>query len=207
MKASSLVPKALSAAFPEAHPLTVLILFPVENQKVSGVGEVEVVILGSPEAHRVELFVDGVLWDTAMGRPFTFIWDTSRHTNGEHLLEAVAYDGTGNKGVDTTSVTVRNPVVDDAPPSPVITSPISGETVMGVVNVWVYSTDDVNMQRVELYVNDLLYQFTDCEGTECNVQFDWNTKETGKGSSALRAVAFDSAGNRGESEKVFALVA
>ena len=74
--------------------------------------------------------------------------------------------------------------------------------VSKVVKVWVYVTDDLGIERVELHVNGALYQSVTCSGTECNVRFSWNTKRTGSGPSSLQAVAFDSAGNRGQSEEV-----
>lgn len=187
---------------PDTELPTVLILSPVENEEVSGIVEVQVVTSDNVGVERVELFVDGVLMDTDTEAPFRCMWDTSRHSNGPHVLEAVAYDAAGQHGSDTTHVTVNNEVLEDAPPLPVITAPIAGETVSKVVKVWVYVMDDLGIERVELHVNGTLYQAVSCEGTECNVRFSWNTKRSGKGPSTLQAVVFDSVGNRGQSEEV-----
>ena len=202
MGESNAVSVTVANTVPDREPPTVLILSPVENQEVSGIVDVEMVTSHNVGVERLELFVDGVLMDTATEAPFRCMWDTSRHSNGPHVLEAVAYDAAGQQGSHTTHVTVNNEVLEDAPPLPVITAPISGETVSKVVKVWVYVTDDLGIERVELHVNGTLYQAVSCEGTECNVRFSWNTKRTGKGPSTLQAVAFDSAGNRGQSEEV-----
>jgi hypothetical protein len=49
---------------------------------------------------RVQLYVDGVLTDTATAAPWTTRWNTNgKVANGSHTLQTKAYDGAGNSGL------------------------------------------------------------------------------------------------------------
>jgi leucyl aminopeptidase len=58
----------------------------------------------------VDFFLDGALLNTEYYAPWACRWDT-KTTNGgphaPHVLEAVAYDASGNHAADSITVTVR----------------------------------------------------------------------------------------------------
>lgn len=55
---------------------------------------------------RVEYFVDGVLRYTATEAPFSWTWDTTVDTLGEHVLQAVSIDELGFASSDSLAVVV-----------------------------------------------------------------------------------------------------
>jgi hypothetical protein len=56
----------------------------------------------------IELYLDDVLLANLTTDPFSYIWNTTETTNGQHLLRAVAQDNAGNAFEDTTTVYVDN---------------------------------------------------------------------------------------------------
>jgi thermitase len=84
---------------------------------------------------------------------------------------------------------------DTTPPSDVISSPLDGSTVSGIVAVSVVAVDNVGVVKVELYVDGALY------GTSTTSPFTikWNTRKAAKGAHALSSRACDAAGNVGTS--------
>ncbi|WJW75118.1 S8 family serine peptidase [Thiohalobacter sp. IOR34] len=80
---------------------------------------------------------------------------------------------------------------DAQAPSVAISSPVANASVSGTLTVTVTASDNVGVQRVELYVGSSLL------GTDLTApyQFSWNTSVSGAGSRTLTAYAYDAAGN------------
>jgi hypothetical protein len=74
--------------------------------------------------------------------------------------------------------------------------------VSGNVTVNISSSDDVGVNKVELYINNSL-RFT---GSSANCSYTWNTANEVNGQYTLVAKAYDVAGNVGQSSNVFAIV-
>lgn len=90
------------------------------------------------------------------------------------------------------------PAPDTTAPTASISSPAAGSTVSGAVTVNVAATDDVGVTKVELYVDGVLVA-TDSVGP---FSFFWDTTKLVDGSHNLLAVAYDQAGNVGQSATV-----
>src|SRR5207249_25303 len=74
--------------------------------------------------------------------PYSVIWDSTTYPNGTHLLTAVARDAAGNQ---TTSAPVPVQVDngDRTPPTVSITSPATGQTVLGTITVTASAADNI----------------------------------------------------------------
>ncbi len=87
---------------------------------------------------------------------------------------------------------------DTTAPISAITSPANGASVTGTVTVNVSASDNTGISRVELYVNGTLL----ATETTAPYSFSWDTSASGTGTRYLKAVAYDLAGNSGESSPV-----
>jgi len=85
------------------------------------------------------------------------------------------------------------PPSDSTAPTASIVAPSSGSTVSGSVTIAVSVSDNVGVTKVECYINDVL------ASTSATGSFSWNTTAYSNGSYALRAKAYDAAGNVGTS--------
>ncbi|GLI40143.1 S8 family serine peptidase [Geobacter hydrogenophilus] len=90
------------------------------------------------------------------------------------------------------------PISDATAPTASITSPTSSSTVKGNAAVAVAASDNVGVAKVELRINGALF----ATATTAPYAFSWDTTTTVDGSYSLEAVAFDAAGNMGQSSAV-----
>jgi beta-lactamase superfamily II metal-dependent hydrolase len=119
----------------------------------------------------------------------------------------VSADGQVTQGANelVASGLPRTFALDDGPPAPdttapvtSITSPANGATVSGSVSVTATASDNVGVTRVEFWLDGVL-QSTD---TTSPYSWSWNTTTAANGSHLLHSEAFDAAGNRGVSADV-----
>lgn len=104
-------------------------------------------------------------------------------------------------GVQAAASTVM--MVDAQAPSVVINAPLGSSTVSGVVAVDAGAGDNVGVARVELQVNGT----TVAADTAAPFGFSWDSTGVANGMANLVAVAYDAAGNRGQSSTVAVNVA
>lgn len=128
--------------------------------------------------------------------------------NGDDLGTAGfdQYFGYGRINAYKSLTAARNTVSrasDTTAPVTSVTSPSNGATVSGVVPVNVTATDDTGVARVELYVNGALL----AADTTAPYSFSWDTASSGAGTRYLKAIAYDAAGNAGQSSQVTVSVA
>ncbi|MGQ9749286.1 S8 family serine peptidase [Desulfosoma sp.] len=88
--------------------------------------------------------------------------------------------------------------VDTQSPTVAITSPTAGTMVVGTVAVDVSASDNMGVERVELYANGQLV----AEASEAPYAFSLNTLNFDDGSLTFTAKAWDKAGNVGTSKNV-----
>ena len=101
-----------------------------------------------------------------------------------------AYGNTGeaSKSMGSTSDTVS--------PTVSIIAPQDGAKVFGKVPIKINATDNYEVTKVELYINDVLTH------TFYSTPYEWiwNTKEIPEGEYKIKAVAYDTNDNNGEKE-------
>jgi hypothetical protein len=79
---------------------------------------------------------------------------------------------------------------DVAPPDIAFSSPAAGASVSGQVGVSVAASDDTRVEKVDLYVDNVL----SASDAAAPYQFVWDASGAGTGTHALRATAYDLAG-------------
>lgn len=90
------------------------------------------------------------------------------------------------------------PATDSEAPVVSVTSPSAGATVSRTVTVKASATDNVGVDRVELFVDGVRLA-TD---SSAPYEFRWDTTKVANGSHTLTAVAYDAAGNSAASAAV-----
>ena len=88
------------------------------------------------------------------------------------------------------------PPVDQTPPSVSVTSPASGATVSGTVNVTASASDNVGVASVRFFVDGVRLGADD---TSAPYTVSWDSTTLGDGSHTVMATAFDAAGNSASS--------
>jgi subtilase family serine protease len=90
------------------------------------------------------------------------------------------------------------PIVDTVAPSVTITTPTNGATLSVNTSVYVTTSDNIGVTRVDLYADGVLVSTS----TSAPFTTKWNTKKTARGSHILQTKAYDAAGNIGTSAPV-----
>jgi len=174
-------------------PPTVSITSPAAGANINGVVAITATASDDVGVTKVEYYENGTLMTAGNVPPYAYNWDTRSLPSGNYTLTAKAYDAAGNTGISNVVVTV-----DTIAPTVGVTTPASGTTVSGTVNVTANATDNVGVTRVEFYVNGALQTTT----TSAPYSFNWNTTALAKGSYTLSAKAYDPAGNVAQSTNV-----
>lgn len=138
---------------------------------------------------------------SACGQPFnlasgttswTFVWDTTRCTDGAAVISARATDSMGNSSTVSESVIIAN---NDAPPTVAITSPKKSSSFRADFSVLGTAADsDGSITKVEISVDNGPWQL--CQNTAswaCSVF----TASLAKGKHLLTARATDNVGKAG----------
>ena len=171
---------------------TVSITSPVAGATVSGT--TTVTASASANTASVQFLVDGNSTGAAVtNAPFSYSLNTTTLSNGSHSLTATANTAAGQTATSAAvSIKVNNAnPVPPAPPTVSITSPVSGATVSGTINVAASATDSAGVAKVEFYLDNSL-QATD---TSSPYTWTWNTTSAANGSHTIMAKAYDAAGN------------
>jgi hypothetical protein len=80
---------------------------PLDGQTVSG-RRVTIRADASTDITKVEFYIDGSLVRTDTSRPFSYRWNTTRYSNGNHTITVKGYAGSVYKAEDSITVTVSN---------------------------------------------------------------------------------------------------
>jgi hypothetical protein len=150
----------------------------------------------------VQFRLDGVpLSSEDTTAPYEALWDTSGAANGPHTLTAVARDTAGNQ---TVSAAVLVTASNDTRPTVTITTPASGATVAGSVQLSAVAADDLQVLGVQFEVDGV-----SISGEDTVAPFDvwWDTSTHSNGPHTLTAVARDAVGPRTKSAAVIVTVA
>jgi len=183
---------SLSDFLPDPPP-QVTITAPATDATWSGTVTVSVSATGSLAVIRVEWYLNGILMGSSNAMSASFLWDTTGSTNGAYILQARAYDAGNNAGTSILTVAVQNPVADNTPPVTQITSPGSGSTLAGIVQVVVSAIDDVGITEISWSLNGTLM----ATSASVPASYNWDTTACPDGAWTLQTVARDAAGNLG----------
>ncbi len=173
---------------------TVSITSPTNNGAVTGAVNITADASDNLGISNVEFYVDGNLLSTDSASPYSANWDVSSLVQGStHSLNAKAYDAAGNV---TTSTDINVTIADITTPTASITSPVNNASVSGSVNIAANASDNINVTKVEFYVDGNLVS-TD---TASPYAASWNTAGlTANSAHTLLVKAYDAANNVGTS--------
>ena len=180
--------------------LVVSITSPTSGSTVTGTIPVNasVTIVGFLTVSGVQFKLDGVnIGAEDTSAPYSIQFNTRTASNGAHTLTAVARDILGVRWTSpSVNVTVFN---DTTAPTVSITSPASGVTVRGDLNIAATAADNVGVVGVQFKIDGANLG---AEDTTAPYGMAWNTTTATNGSHALTAVARDAAGNTATSATV-----
>jgi len=114
---------------PEIALPTITITSPSEGGTVSGKTRVTMQASAPSGVRYVMLFIDEAFTCFTNMPPFEYLWNTARSANGEHVLQAKAFDAAEREGLSAKiTVRVNNPggrttMETDPAPEPVATAP------------------------------------------------------------------------------------
>jgi hypothetical protein len=139
-----------------------------------------------PNVCEALLQIDGKVLANVTGKT-GYLWDTATTSDGEHVLTLMVLDKAGN--INNTLTTIVN--IDNTPPMAEIISPDESQVIGGVYSISFMCYDE-NLENAILYIDAVAFNVTGLQ------LYEWNTTEVGDGTHIIRLVAYDKAGNMGE---------
>lgn len=190
------------AYLPDTNPPMETVSSPTNGATVIGTITVSADATDDGAVAGVQFQLDGTnLSPIITTAPYTVTWNTTTETDGAHTLTAVAWDGSGNRGVSApVTVTVANgDPADTTPPAVTVTAPANDTTVSGTITVSADATDDTSVACVQFQLDgdNLGWELTNAPYT-----VEWDTMSVTNGAHVLTAVAQDTAGNQTVSSPV-----
>ncbi len=168
---------------------------PVPGQIVSGTVEVNILASDNVGIKDIELSINGSPRDTLYEEPYIYSWDTTQETEDQsHVISVIVSDTSGNIGyVLPVSVFVDNITNDYSPPVGIISSPLSGQTVSGIVNFTVESQDENGISEIQFSIDGSLVATVFNVSTHTHM---WDTTLLNNGSEhSLSVAVIDNFGN------------
>ncbi|MCL7414087.1 MAG: Ig-like domain-containing protein [ANME-2 cluster archaeon] len=130
----------------------------------------------------VYVTVDGIL----ISETVPVEWDTSLYPDGDHIISVYVTDTARNDAVDSVSV-----IVDNTPPTVVITSLVDGSAIRDIVGI-TSGVYDSYLENITLAINGTVVSDTG--------SYIWNTTEYTEGWYRITVKVNDIVGNYGEDE-------
>mgnify|MGYP001171687086 CR=1 FL=1 len=170
------------------------ILNPFPGQILNGNVTIQFSAYDNTGVHQVVPIINGIPLDTINEFPYNYVWNTLSETEDSyHVISGIISDITNNLFYVLPIVVYVDNFEDDIYlPSGVITNPVSGQNVNGVVDFTVLADDNHGINNVEFFINgtsvsiDSIYPF----------QHSWDTTNEDNGSEhTLSATVSDNAGN------------
>ncbi|KYK38082.1 MAG: PEGA domain-containing protein [Theionarchaea archaeon] len=186
----------------DAEPPTAKIIYPVNDQIVTGIITIKVEASDNNKVALLELFIDGEyissvnyesIWTkVALGDKYEweYQWDTTAYEKGEHTIKVIATDGVGNTAHDIITVNVGE--ADTEPPIVKIIYPVNGRTVTGIITITVEASDNNRVALLELFIDN---EFITSINDKTSWKYSWDTSFYESGEHRIKVIATDSAGN------------
>ncbi|MFL2994647.1 MAG: Ig-like domain-containing protein [Candidatus Neomarinimicrobiota bacterium] len=189
----------------DVTPPTGALTSPPAGSTVYGNTSIQVTAADDQLIDYIEFYIDGNLNGTfdCNGPSCTasYNWETIDENEGEHIIQVILVDGWNNSTILTPiSVVVDNIDQDDIHPTAVITSPASGETVDGNVLIETLVTDNLEVDKVEFFINNESV-YTDSIGSDYSFLWETDTLPDDE-NYVLAVIAYDLVGNEGPSTAI-----
>jgi len=172
----------------------VSITSPGNGQTVSGTINVTASASDNVGVAGVQFTLDGSpLGGQVTSSPYTRSWNTVGASAGSHTLTATARDAAGNTRTASISVNIAGTASDTTLPTVSITSPTSGQTITGTVNLTASASDNVGVAGVQFLIDGVDYGGED---TSAPFASSWSSAAVSNGTHTVAAIARDAAGNK-----------
>ena len=168
-------------------PPSVSIISPQNNSTIGGQVTIQVSATDDRGIQKVEFYIDNERKSTDLGSPYSWVWDTTSYSEGQHTIKVIAYDTANNAAYDEIVVNVSKDIQTDNPPSVQITSPQNGATISGQVTIQITASDDNGVSKVELYIDTTKL----AELTSSPYTYSLNTNSYSNGTHIIKAIAYD----------------
>lgn len=170
---------------------SVTLLSPASGAAVNGVVQITFTVSDNIAVTQTTVTAGSSALCSFNGPASSCQWDTSKSPNGSVTLVVTARDAAGNSRSASRVVTVSNPIGDAIRPTVSFTSPSTGTTVSGLVQVSVASSDNVGVVSLIVSANGKPICNLGGGVTSCT----WSTQTFPNGTCSLVASAQDAAGN------------
>lgn len=117
--------------------------------------------------------------------------DTTKYANGTYTLTLTTTDTSNRTHVATQNFTIAN-AADTTPPTVSLTAPANGATVSGTITVSATASDNVAVNKVSFYVDNVLFANVSTSPYSTSL----NTNNYSNGTRVIKATAFDNANNQ-----------
>ena len=139
-------------------------------------------------------YINGLPVDTVDSVPYNYFWDTTTETeDAYHVISGIVSDSSNNVFyVNPIVVYIDNFINDINPPSGVISNPVSGQNVNGIVDFIILAQDDQGIDNVEFYINGSSVSID----SDYPYQYSWDTtNEVNNSEHTLSASVSDYSGH------------
>ncbi|MCX6810338.1 MAG: Ig-like domain-containing protein [Candidatus Berkelbacteria bacterium] len=179
---------------------TVSITAPASGATVSGTMLFTATAADDNGVTKVGFYIDNNLLVDDSIAPYETTFNSASYGNGAHTLRARAYDTAGQTTDSTISITINNAVSDSENPTVTITDPADNPHAWssGTLHISVSATDNVAVQKIEIYINDQLA----LTQNSSSISATWNYNNAPAGTYTLKAKAYDTSGNTAETSIV-----
>ena len=192
----------------DSTPPTVSITNPQTGVTVSDTVNITCVSTDDVGVEKVELWIDGTTTGVVdFDVPYSLEWNTTTFENGtSHIIVIRSYDTSGNT-TDSSPISLiidNSDPSDTTPPTVSITNPQTGVTVSDTVNITCVSTDDVGVEKVELWIDGTTTGVVDFD---VPYSLEWNTTTFENGTSHIIVIrSYDTSGNTTDSSPISLII-
>ncbi|MCX8074049.1 MAG: Ig-like domain-containing protein, partial [Clostridia bacterium] len=145
---------------------------------------------------KIELFIDDIKVNEWQGIVSTinyvYTLNTLLYSDGMHRIKAVIYDTSSQQTNLEVNVYFDN-IIDNLNPYVKILQPQNGDIVMSDVYIVYYASDDIRLDKIEFYVNNILLESLSLTTTSITGSWLWKVDDFQEGSYVIKVLVYDSA--------------
>ncbi|MBA2483876.1 MAG: S8 family serine peptidase [Nitrosomonas sp.] len=156
--------------------------------EVTGIVPVDINAFDDVGVVSAELWVNGQKIITDTLAPFAFAWDSSKHAEGDYILQLHVFDAAGNQGVSQeVLVNVIAEGKDTTPPEITSFNLSDGMRLNQIQRISAVATDNETVVKMRLFINGRMV--FESEGNTLTV--DWRTRSRRSRSSVTYFVTIE----------------
>lgn len=156
--------------------------------EVTGIVPVDINAFDDVGVVSAELWVNGQKIITDTVTPFAFAWDSSKHAEGDYILQVHVFDAAGNQGVSQeVLVAVIAEGKDTTPPEITSFNLSDGMKLNQIQRISAVATDNETVAKMRLFINGR--RVFESEGNTMTV--DWRTRSRRSRSSVTYIVTIE----------------